>query len=151
MKDKMKLLSDSSDNDEDSLDEISTAKVEVKCSKCDSVFASNLQLRAHSCPPAKVTEDSIKCLTCFKTFKTNKAHQVHVGSHHKGRTTASSGLLSDLADVKETSSSKKFGCQICTKRFNEMRELKTHYTLYHFWDNLTEDFTQNKDVCKIFV
>jgi len=44
---------------------------------------------------------------------------------------------------------KKYGCQICTKRFNEFCQLRTHYTLYHFWDNLSEDYAAMGDKCNI--
>ena len=152
IKDRLDLLSDSSD-DEDAFNHVSETvsqpKVPIKCSKCDSVFASALQLRGHSCSPARVTEEPVKCSTCFRTFRTNKAHQVHMRDSHKGKTSSTSGLMSDLGAEKETPSSKKFGCQICTKRFTEMRELRTHYTLYHFWDDLTRDFQICKDLCKI--
>ena len=134
IRDRLDLLSDSSD-DEDAFNDISKTVSEAKADM--------------KCSPPKVTEEPVKCGTCFRTFRTNKAHQVHVRDSHKGKTSSASGLMSDLGTEKETSSSKKFGCQICTKRFTEMRELRTHYTLYHFWDDLSRDFENCKDVCKI--
>ena len=152
IKDRLDLLSDSSD-EEDTFNQVSEtvseARDSVKCSRCDSVLPSALHLRAHSCSPARVIEEPVKCSTCFRTFRTNKAHQVHLRDSHKGKTSSTSGLMSDLGTEKETPSAKKYGCQICTKRFSEMRELRTHYTLYHFWDDLTRDFGNCKDLCKI--
>ena len=153
IKDRLDLLSDSSD-EEDTFNHVSEAvseaeKVGVKCPRCDSVLASALHQRAHCCSPAKVVEEPVQCSTCFRTFRTNKAHQVHLRDSHKGKTSSTSGLMADLGTEKETPSSKKFGCQICTKRFSQMRELRTHYTLYHFWDDLSRDFENCKDLCKI--
>ena len=124
LRDKLDLLSDSSDDDEE--DQMS---VTLK-------------------PTEKVVEETVKCNTCFKTFRTNKAHQVHLRDYHKGKT-SSNLIISESGNEKESPTSKRFGCQICTKRFNEMRELKTHYTLYHFWEDLSRDYKHFKDVCKI--
>ena len=149
LKEKLNLLSDSSD-DEDSFDHVSeTASVRSparsparsverrkepqRCDKCDSVFPSVLHLKAHSCSAAPAVE-SIKCDTCFKGFKTNKALAVHSKNAHKGGSPAL-----DFKSEK-VSPNKKYQCQICTKRFMEFRQLRTHYTLYHFWDNLAEDY-----------
>ena len=104
-----------------------------RCGKCDSVFPSFLHLKSHSCSGSPLVE-SIKCDTCFKAFKTNKALAVHRQNAHKGG--------SGDPDIKKekVSPNKKYQCQICTKRFMEFRQLRTHYTLYHFWDNLAEDY-----------
>ena len=47
------------------------------------------------------------------------------------------------------SPSKKYACQICTKRFVEFRQLRTHYTLYHFWEDLAEQYRDWGDTCNI--
>ena len=154
LKEKLNLLSDSSD-DEDSFDHVSeTASVRSparsverrkepqRCDKCDSVFPSVLHLKAHSCSAAPAVE-SIKCDTCFKGFKTNKALAVHSKNAHKGGSPAL-----DFKSEK-VSPNKKYQCQICTKRFMEFRQLRTHYTLYHFWDNLAEDYKEWGDTCNI--
>ena len=44
---------------------------------------------------------------------------------------------------------KKYACQICTKRFVEFRQLRTHYTLYHFWEDLAEQYREWGDTCNI--
>ena len=146
VKEKLNLLSDSSDDDDDSFDRVSETtsvkspvrttvirKEVQRCEKCDSVFPSVLHLKSHSCSGSALVE-SIKCDTCFKAFKTNKALAVHSKNAHKGGP-------EDL-DIKreKVSPNKKYQCQICTKRFMEFRQLRTHYTLYHFWDNLSEDY-----------
>ena len=157
MKEKLNLLSDSSDDD-DSFERVSETtsvksaaarprKEPPVCSRCDSVFPSVLHLQAHSCsashPPASSSRasETNKCDTCFKSFKTNKAMQVHMKASHKG----------GAGDVKreKISPGKKHQCQICTKRFAEFRQLRTHYTLYHFWDNLEEDYKDWGDTCNI--
>jgi len=51
--------------------------------------------------------------------------------------------------VNAPNSWKKYGCQICTKRFDDFCKLRTHYTLYHFWDSLSEDFKTMGDECNI--
>jgi len=144
VREKLNLLSDSSDDD--SFDRVSEttsvksakAKEKPRCSKCDSVFPTILHLKSHTC---NRNEDGNKCDTCFKSFKTNKALQVHMKSSHKG---------TSLDPKKDKGSpSKKYPCQICTKSFAEFRMLRTHYTLYHFWDNLEEDYKEWNDVCKI--
>ncbi len=145
VKEKLNLLSDSSDDDDsfDRVSETTSVKSPVRttvirrplqrCEKCDSVFPSVLHLKSHSCSGSPLVE-SIKCDTCFKAFKTNKALAVHSKNAHK----AGSGD----PDIKKekVSPNKKYQCQICTKRFMEFRQLRTHYTLYHFWDNLAEDY-----------
>jgi len=108
------------------------------------------------------------CNICDHTFKTTKAKNVHMSSKHSNSkdnvssenkakslmesklnlSTASTG--NDAVGTSSTASGwKKYGCQICTKRFNEFCQLRTHYTLYHFWDNLSEDYQHMGDKCNI--
>ena len=107
------------------------------------------------------------CHICQYTFKTSKAKKVHMKTKHtepvqtmdNETTVANSPLnqskpsiangLGQSFTTTSTSTWKKYGCQICTKRFNEFSKLRTHYTLYHFWDSLSEDFKQLGDKCNI--
>ena len=102
MKERLDLLSDSSSDEDDSFDRETTSvrsssstkqqsKPPVTCNKCDSVFASVLHLKSHTCSS---TDESIKCDTCFKTFKTNKAVQVHMKTAHKASPKGASGTKS---------------------------------------------------------
>ena len=123
---KLNLLSDSSD-DEDPLDQVS-----------ENVTPNQ----------PKVLNDEVKCDRCFRSFRTNKALQIHLRESHKTKT-PSKGLMLTSGNEKESPSSMKFGCQICTKRFHDMRELRTHYTLCHFREDLCRDYKHLKSVCKI--
>ena len=107
------------------------------------------------------------CHICQYTFKTFKAKKVHMKTKHtesvqnmdnettvaysplnQSKPSATNGLGQSFTTTS-TSTWKKYGCQICTKRFNEFSKLRTHYTLYHFWDSLSEDFKQLGDKCNI--
>ena len=109
------------------------------------------------------------CNICDHTFKTTKAKNIHMSKKHifskennESENKAKSLMESKLNlcpappgnDAAVGPSSivggwKKYGCQICTKRFNEFCQLRTHYTLYHFWDNLSEDYQHMGDKCNI--
>jgi len=111
------------------------------------------------------------CNLCDHTFKTTKAKNVHMSTKHaSGKDLAPSvNQAKTLMEKKLSlgtfptenvepfpssstptiSNWKKYGCQICTKRFNEFCQLRTHYTLYHFWDSLSEDYQHLGDKCNI--
>ena len=160
LKEKLDLISDSSDDDDDSVGRVSDTnsvksakpmpKTKPKCNVCDSWFPTELHLKAHSCSSSRLVETS-KCDTCFKSFKTNKALQVHMRFAHKSKSGQDGAAEVRSGNVKREnfSPSKRFQCQICTKGFVEFRQLRTHYTLYHFWENLEEDYKGWKDTCNI--
>eukprot|EP00092_Neocalanus_flemingeri_P039578 GFUD01043099.1.p1 GENE.GFUD01043099.1~~GFUD01043099.1.p1 ORF type:complete len:1056 (-),score=199.66 GFUD01043099.1:173-3037(-) len=106
-------------------------------------------------------DESNYCNICDHTFKTTKAKNVHMLMKHsntkepiaaKSNLTPAKTLMDAKMALAATSSPgtwKRYGCQICTKRFNEFSKLRTHYTLYHFWDNLSEDYKFMGDSCNI--
>jgi len=179
MRDKLDLLSDSdSSSDEDTFETEttstkSTKKTPVTCPQCNIVVPSTWHLppSKHDCSkvvsplvikrPASSNSDwSIDapnyCKICDHTFKTTMAKNVHMKMKHSSskektslKTPAKLLMDAKLDGAAASSSWKKYGCQICTKRFNDFCKLRTHYTLYHFWDNLSEDYKFMGDQCNI--
>jgi hypothetical protein len=43
----------------------------------------------------------------------------------------------------------KHSCQICTKTYTGFASLRTHYTLYHFWDQLGEEYRSHGEDCVV--
>jgi len=156
----------------------SSKKSPITCPSCNKVVPSSFHLSPskHDCctkfvPPMVIKRPSSSqsdwsvdkdpsnyCNLCDHTFKTTKAKNVHMKMKHSnskeqaplvtpGKTLMDTKMA--LASSSTASPWKKYGCQICTKRFNEFCKLRTHYTLYHFWDNLSEDYKFMGDQCNI--
>ena len=87
-------------------------------------------------PPAATNPQCIFCSPPL-TFKTVKARAVHIKSHH-------STSHRPLAAPQ-----RKHSCQICTKSFPQFAQLRTHYTLDHFWDQLAEDHSAKGQECSV--
>jgi len=152
----------------------STKKSSVTCTQCNKVVLSSWHLppSKHECYKAvsplvlkrptstqsvwSVDKDATNyCNICDHMFKTTMAKNVHVRQKHptinkeKPSPPAKELLEVNPPATSTPSSYKTHGCQICTKRFNELCKLRTHYTLYHFWDNLVEDYKYLEDQCNI--
>jgi len=179
IRDKLDLLSESDSSDEETLAQLalkekssaatvlSKPKPSIICRQCNKLLPSLFHLAPsqHDCEPSRSSSSqsdySIKenyCNLCNHTFKTTKAKKVHMQMKHSNskmravpETSTNVFVDSNPPVVAEapTISWKKFGCQICTKRFNDFCKLRTHYTLYHFWNNLCEDYKYMGDTCTI--
>ena len=112
------------------------ANFEAKCSDCG--LSLDFSHQRHHCTAAQA-----ECTLCATTvtFKTVKARAVHMKTHHG----YGAARTPKLASVGE----KKHGCQICTKTYTEFAKLRTHYTLYHFWERLEEDYSGRGEACTI--
>jgi len=154
------------------------------CPLCYKTVPSTWHLppSKHDCKKVSPTiESTNKCHVCLKLFKTVKALNCHILAKHPlapsassgintstldslpasllavgGQTSSLSPLVNQVGEVRPENAPlpnwKKFGCQICTKRFPEFCQLRTHYTLYHFWDQLSqdhEDLGQDCSICQL--
>jgi len=111
---------------------------EVKCADCG--LSLDFAHQRHHCTAPQPQAECTLC-TPSVTFKTVKGRTVHMKiSHGYG-----APKTPKLASISE----KKHGCQICTKTYTEFAKLRTHYTLYHFWERLEEDYSGRGEVCNI--
>ena len=110
---------------------------EVKCADCG--LPLDFAHQRHHC----TAQPQAQCTLCTPsvTFKTVKARAVHMKTYHG----YGAPKTPKLASIGE----KKHGCQICTKTYTEFAKLRTHYTLYHFWERLEEDYSGRGEVCNI--
>ena len=164
MKEKLDLLSDT-DSEEDETTTISSVLPKPKPSSLSkrgisskiTLSPSNSRkgspapsapattLTSKPATPANVSKTVVKCDYCTKTFDTFKGKKVHISKYH------SKDLKRTKVKIEARSprENKKHDCQICTKKFTELSKLRTHYTEHHFWDNLTEDYKDWTNFCKI--
>jgi len=167
LRDKLDLLSDSDTSEEESLEQLPLKeKASVVCQKCRKVLPSSFHMSPskHDCSfKTPSSSDQVLdpeadnyCKLCNHTFKTTKAKNVHMQMKHsknKKTPTPRNALLEAKSvlgiSVPNASTWKKYGCQICTKRFDEFCRLRTHYTLHHFWDSLSEEYKNMGDECII--
>ena len=151
-----KVLGDSSsDEDEENCVVESPALVptaRISTSPLSTLTQENLPSTGKESLVAMQAEDNqvdaknkAQCTLCAPTvtFKTEKARTVHVKTMHGYG--ASRPRVPKLSSARE----KKHGCQICTKTYTEFAKLRTHYTLYHFWERLENDYSGQGDACHI--
>ena len=161
-----KVLGDSSSDEED---EIAESPALVPTARFPSPLSLNLASGRSASPSEQAPEENCgsKCADCglpldfadqrhhctaqpqaqctlctpSVTFKTVKARAVHMKTYHR----YGAPRTPKLASIGE----KKHGCQICTKTYTEFAKLRTHYTLYHFWERLEADYSGRGEVCNI--
>lgn len=110
---------------------------EAKCADCG--LPLDFTDQRHHC----TSQPQAQCTLCTPsvTFKTVKARAVHMKTYH--------GYVAPRTPKLASIGEKKHGCQICTKTYTEFAKLRTHYTLYHFWERLEADYSGRGEVCNI--
>jgi len=110
-------------------------------------------------PPNKSTVDEVKVPAAKEKWTLVKS------SNKSPKIQTAPGEVKPSAEVKNTSkttkspmsthrlcvptATRKYACLICTKGFLEFRKLKTHYTLDHFWKELSQDLKHMGNKCDI--
>ena len=84
--------------------------LEIRCSRCPSIFAAESQLKQHTKRACRETQEPMKCEKCNKTYTNRITLVMHNKRMHLGTT---------------------YPCTLCERKFNEKGNLRRHMVQIH--------------------